>query len=396
MDNAVKKRIRKSKEYVVQQVPYYKQLGVTADLSTPNFDEFPIITKDDLRRNPENFLTCRNGLVPEFTSGSTGFPLTLYKTKSEMMHLEAMLVRERKKAVKDFHKLKLIKFYAELHTGDNRCYEKIHRENQILYLSMLHMNPEDMASYADAIEAEATDGAWMMGPPSVISRFAQYLCDVGKKLHNIKFVEFTGELLSDYQRRITDQAFQCVVRNHYGCREFWCIAYECEYGRMHILQDHVYAENSEQGLLVSTLDQRTMPLIRYCVGDHCIVSHTDCPCGNPAPVLETFGGRTTDFIKTPDGREMSSILMYMIVVNMNLLFQNIVQHFKVVQTQLNSFEVYIVADSAQDITKKPQQYFCEQLTLLLGYEPSISFHYVDQIQVDPKTGKFKYFVSKLQ
>lgn len=396
MNNTLEKKIKAIKEFALNNVPFYKQSGVITNPDSQNFNEFPIITKDILRANSELFLSRKERLVAEFTSGSTGFPLTLYKTKSEMMYLEALLIRERKKAVSNFEQLKLIKFYAELHTGENRCYDKIHREHNILYLSMLHMDPESMSEYARVIQNDIEEQCWIMGPPSVISRFAQYVFDSGIELNKIQFVEFTGEMLSNYQREITKKAFHCTVRNHYGSREFWAIAYECECGQMHILKDHVFAENSDHGLLVSTLDQRTMPLIRYCVGDHCVVSDKECACGNSAPVLETFGGRTTDFIVTPSGKEISSILIYMIIVNMNLIYRDVVRQFKVIQTAADMFEVYIVSDSSINFTEEPLEYFCEQMQLLLGYTPQLVFHHVDHIPVDAESGKFKYFVSKMR
>lgn len=396
MDNKIKNKIRMTKEFVIQNVPFYRDKVSLVNFDSPDFSEFPVIQKQDLRDSPELFLSNKENLISEYTSGSTGFPLTLYKTKTEMMRLEAFLIRERKKAVKDFEKLKLIKFYAELHTGENRCYEKIYRENNILYLSMLHMDVQSFEEYIQAIENEVTDGGWIMGPPSVISRFAQYVCDTDRVLAKIKFVEFTGELLNEYQRNVTKKAFDCVIRNHYGSREFWCIAYECECGNMHILENNVYVENSENGLLVSLLGKHTMPLIRYRVGDNCHVSDRKCSCGNNAPILETFSGRTTDFIVTPYGNEVSSILIYMIIVNLNLLYSDIIQQFKVIQKSVDSFDLYAVLSDRQSQTDELEQYFLSQFESILGYTATVTFHYVKDIPVDFKTGKLKYFVSLLK
>ena len=402
MNDTIARRIEACKRYVAENVPFYQCMADKIQYDVPNFDEFPVITKNDLRWNGKLFLSdavAGGDLIAEYTSGSTGVPLTLYKTKGEMVYLETILNRNRRKAVANFRTLKHIKFYAELHTGDgdDRCFERIHRENNVLYFSMLCMGPADLDEYIRVIRSEAADGAWIMGPPSVISRFAQYVVGRGMVLDNVKFVEFTGEILFQTQRKVTEEAFHCVTRNHYGSREFWAVAYECSSGKLHILDEHVYVENSSHGLLVSTLDQRTMPLIRYCIGDNCSLEEGSCACGSSSPVLKTFGGRTTEFIRTPDRREISSILLYMIVVNLNLTYHDVICRFRIEQTDYDAFHALLVLKPSEGdkLKTKIRDYFCDQLNLLLGYPVTVRFSYVDEISVNARTGKFTYFVCQI-
>jgi phenylacetate-CoA ligase len=53
---------------------------------------------------------------------------------------------------------------------------------------------------------------------------------------------------------------------------------------------------------------RTMPLIRYRVGDHVLIAPGErCPCGRPGPVIKAIRGRTSEFIVTPDGRRYPTV-----------------------------------------------------------------------------------------
>ena len=53
---------------------------------------------------------------------------------------------------------------------------------------------------------------------------------------------------------------------------------------------------------------RTIPLIRYRVGDHVLIAPGErCPCGRPGPVIKAIRGRTSEFIVTPDGRRYPTV-----------------------------------------------------------------------------------------
>ncbi len=397
MNDDIGEVIRKIKLFAWGRVPFYKRCVNFIDIKSNNFDEFPIIDKKILRENLQAFIAENVGeLVSEYTSGSTGHPLTLYKTKREMMYLESMLLRERKKIIPDFNRLKLIKFYAELNSGEaDCCSDKIHREKDVLYLSMLHMDESSLEEYVHTIQSEIEAG-WMMGPPSAIYRLAKCVHKLGLNCDKIKFVELTGEMVFDYQRDCIKKAFGCPVRNHYGTREFWAIAYECEYGNMHIFDNHVYVENSDEGFIVSTLDQRTMPLIRYRLGDKGEIIKNDCKCGKSSLVLKTFAGRTTDYIKTASGRLISSIAIYMIVVDINLKFKDLICQFQMIQQDFNLFEVNIVLNSGVLDTEVIKNYFVVEFKRIIDDDAQINFAFVKEIQNDPVSGKYKYFITKLQ
>ena len=107
----------------------------------------------------------------------------------------------------------------------------------------------------------------------------------------------------------------------YGSREFGCIACECAAGEgMHIMEDRVLVEvlrddlvtpcppGEEGELVITDLDRRVMPLVRYRTGDLGILSGTACSCGRGLRLLEELNGRTLDLVLCPDGSRIGGFL----------------------------------------------------------------------------------------
>ena len=58
-------------------------------------------------------------------------------------------------------------------------------------------------------------------------------------------------------------------------------------------------------VLVTTLENRLMPLVRYEIGDYAIASKEPCPCGRTLPRIERVVGRSVNLFRMDDGRLMS-------------------------------------------------------------------------------------------
>ena len=121
-----------------------------------------------------------------------------------------------------------------------------------------------------------------------------------------------AEPIFDFQRAPIERAFGAPVRERYGCNEFSLIAQECREGSLHVATDRVLleivredgspAEPGEIGtVLVTDLDNRAMPLVRYRIGDLAAWGRA-CACGRPFPVLERIHGRLRDALPGPQGR----------------------------------------------------------------------------------------------
>ena len=139
-------------------------------------------------------------------------------------------------------------------------------------------------------------------------------------------------------------------------------------------------------VLVTTLENYLMPLVRYEIGDHAIATSARCGCGRTLPLLGRVLGRSMNLFRKPDGGYMASWK----VVNPLRKFE--MKQFQMVQKLVDSFVIRYVADS--DITLDAQSQIRSELGALMGYRMAIEFERVAEIARTP-AGKFMLAKSEL-
>ncbi len=127
----------------------------------------------------------------------------------------------------------------------------------------------------------------------------------------------TAEPISETQKRMLRDTFDCVVRELYGATEFVPIAVECAHGSLHVNTDWVVVEPVDEDyqpvepgtpsdtVLITSLSNRVQPLVRYDLGDSITLYEERCPCGSAFPIMEV-GGRQGDVLQfeTDEGEEV--------------------------------------------------------------------------------------------
>ena len=97
---------------------------------------------------------------------------------------------------------------------------------------------------------------------------------------------------------------------------------------------------SGQGRIIATsLANYAMPLIRYDTDDIGIVGADPCPCGRPYPLLQEICGRSGDFLYTPEGRAVHSLLFAYIFDELPW-----VKEYQVVQERLDRITIRVIPD----------------------------------------------------
>ncbi|MBI2351226.1 MAG: hypothetical protein HYV00_07095, partial [Deltaproteobacteria bacterium] len=121
-----------------------------------------------------------------------------------------------------------------------------------------------------------------------------------------------AEILNASARSLIQRAFQAKVRQTYACAEFSRMAFECEFENLHAIPGSTILETEGAGevgdganLLVTSLYQKTMPLIRYRLGDRVALSEERCQCGSNFQVIKAVIGRMDDYLTLPSGRQIS-------------------------------------------------------------------------------------------
>ena len=208
--------------------------------------------------------------------------------------------------------------------------------------------------------------------PTLIVAYADAIYEIAKYANENKLdVEpqqaihtGAGNLYGFMKDEIT-KCFRCNVFNHYGARDAGSIASECvAQDGLHLMELHQYIEildehnkpvsdGKEGKIVVTTLDNYSMPLIRYEIGDRGIrAPYKQCTCGCVFSKLETVTGRSEDRVITSDGQYIDSIFfIHLIGVECNK--SGYVQKFQVVQNKLSEFVVNIVPNQyvSDDNTK---------------------------------------------
>lgn len=137
---------------------------------------------------------------------------------------------------------------------------------------------------------------------------------LGGFLHIRPKVVFTSsEVLTEEARRQIEAAWGKVLFNQYAATESGGIAAECDaHHGMHLFEDLLIVEPVDlenrpvpvgefaAKLLITSLTNRTQPLIRYELNDSVQLATTVCSSKRPFALVEGVQGRTEDILHFPD------------------------------------------------------------------------------------------------
>lgn len=208
----------------------------------------------------------------------------------------------------------------------------------------------------------------------------------------------TAEKLDDAQRKEMEETLQTKVYNQYSMGETRQIAFECEHHRLHINEEVIYCEITDDHgiplppktkghIVVTGFENYVMPFIRYDTGDVGTINEDVCPCGRTLRTIE-FEGRQMELLNVGDGRTVSVLN---ITVHFNRHYDAIHQ-FQVVRTGECSFIIHIVPGPHFESVKAK---LTEELTACIHPRVQIQWDIVDSIPDGPN-GKSLYFIDKFK
>ncbi len=147
------------------------------------------------------------------------------------------------------------------------------------------------------LDLDPVHGAW----------FALYCERNGIRFPSVKFILCSYEFVSVVHRKILQRAFGLPVFNFYGSTETGHLLMENDQGEMKASLENVFyevVETDEHGigaLVVTTLTNEVMPLVRYRVGD--LVERREQPYATNYLVH----GRARDALRRRDGRRVTTL-----------------------------------------------------------------------------------------
>lgn len=269
----------------------------------------PILRKEDVVGHLPELLARGNDPATTpvgFTGGSTGKPLAFWydETKHELMRAGMM----RSYLLSGWRPgQRILNFWgARQDTVPGGVFGGASLDDWIAAERTLPAHEIDAARLAAwARFIRSWRPTLLQGYASILAALARFVVDERLAMpDSLLGVYSTAEVLTDEQREIIEQAFSCKVFNQYGSREIPNIACECRHGNMHVFTDMVWLESVGGPLLITSLTNRLMPMIRYENGDSGELLEGECACGLPFPLMQMEVCRQNDFIVAPGGKRL--------------------------------------------------------------------------------------------
>lgn len=381
--------------FAKENVPYYKAL-LTARGFDPEklnddmeyLNDIPLLTKTIIREQGERMLSqpldsCRH--YERKTGGSTGESSIIFYDQEAIDYSAAVTLYVRERIGKT-------KIDPELHFASRFPDHKDPGWRDKEFWKCLALNRSNI--FFNSLDDRSLDNIWktlqrrrpklIHAHSSTIYALACYVEKVGGRDTGFEIFESSGETLQPYMLRKIEEVLNCKVVNRYGLAEAGIIAYQLDLNseKMQFLESECWPEeykiNGRNELLITTLRNKLMPLIRYSPGDEISINRDADEL-----VIEGVIGRMHDLI-TVNGVPIPTHHI------MDVIDHRIgnIQEFQInTSTTPNTLRLVIEAGINPDIIKEKIEAF---------WPGAFSLEFVDQnnlVRVG-RHGKFKHIVDK--
>jgi phenylacetate-CoA ligase len=298
--------------FSMEQTDFYRNRY--QGIAGPEFDskDLPVLTRQAVVEQRDAMVAGgldQAGLKLGYTGGSTGKPLAFYYTDEKTELMRAGMMRSYRWAGWQPGD-KVLNFWGarqdvKKHRKPGDRLRRYTAAEQTL--GAYDFNETDLFNWARHVQSWKP--TLLQGYASILAELALFVRRKNMRMPStIKGVFSTAEVLYDWQRAAIEAAFSCAVFNQYGSREVPNMGLQCAQGNFHVFSDLVKLESipvdGEHRLLVTSLTNRVMPMIRYALGDLGRLRDGQCACGSPFPMLALDVCRKNDLIVTPAGHKI--------------------------------------------------------------------------------------------
>jgi phenylacetate-CoA ligase len=379
--------------HAASNVPFYQRLDLNAGtiLSAADIRRFPVITKRDVQRSPESFLAA--GIAPaelhsSRTSGSSGQPMTTYFDHRAWLLTKYVLKMRRIVATAGVPLLKRVliisgeapeRLDASLASAPSG-FGVIFSQKRLSVHTPPEQNIAALARYR----------------PHAIYAFPSYLIELiataerlTLALPKIETLYTSSEVLTHAARQRIESSFCGRLYDVYGSTEFKEVASQCHHGRYHLNFESVYVDAQPPGVpapvVLSTLCDFAMPLLRFDIGDHATFGADACPCGRASAHMLEFTGRESDMITLPSRRRVSRCVLTNVMDSEESILQ-----YRIVQSQADAFRLDVVVRTPGQ-SGHWRARVCAELARLVGEPVGFTVREIDELERAP-SGKRSVFI----
>jgi len=403
--NAQFMQLRHVMDEVFQKIEYWADTLRRIDfrpnqpVKAEQFAALPVLSRLDVQKLGVSLLNpsvpAQHGRVSKaHTSGSTGIPIAFYQTDLTQHFWRALTLREHSWQQRDLSG-SLASIRSNVENGQAPNWG-IATDGIIRTGLAYSMNIRaDIGEQLDWLVEKNPD--YLLTHPSNLKALVKRAIQDSVALPNLKQLRTFGEVLPEETRQLCRGAWGIEIADIYSSEEAGYIGFQCDQGAYHVQAENLLVEivddrgdparPGEIGrVLITTLHNFAMPLIRYDIGDYA-ESGARCPCGRGLPVIRRILGRERNMLKLPDGTEHWPSFPEDLWVGIAP-----VQQLQVVQRNLDNVVVKI----------KPERPLTgeEKFRLVELFKRTLAFPYhvsIEEVPSIPRTrnAKFEDFISEV-
>lgn len=394
-----------------QSVPYYTEVmrnvgGSFQEEPEEYLRRFPILTKDTLRSCFELLKSTdlsRRKWYLNSSGGSTGVQVQFIQDWEYAARSGAITLLFSKLVGREVGECEIYLWGSTRDiVGGSKGWKAVpvDRLTNTDFLNAFTMTPEQMHEHITILNTKR---------PKLIIAYVDAIYELGKFAEQAGFevapqtaIIATAGTLYPFMREKIEKVFQCRVFNRYGSREVGDIACErpgveglwiAPWGNYIEIVDsdgNRVPDGTEGEILVTSLANFAMPLVRYRIGDCGALSPaTGISRGGHGQVFDTVVGRTCDIFRNRNGT-----LVHVSYFGLLLSFRDWISRYQVVQKTLSSV-VFRIVQTGSDGHQVELDEIAARTKLVMGDDCEVIFEFLDEI-APSGSGKFRYFISEVQ
>ena len=387
--------------HALDTVPRYREkygaFGLLDRLDWDAWRSLPLLDRSEIQQHFEQMKSTRippsHGNIRTYgSSGSTGRPIKILGTDTTHFFWLSLSLRDHVWHRRDLTK-KLAAIRSKVTSGTSPGWGEWSDSIVSGPSSALNIQTS-VDEQLDWLVAENPD--YLLTHPTNLHALLTRATERRVRPANLREARTFGEMLLPGLRELVLQAWGAKLTDMYSAEEVGYIALQCpETEHYHIQSENLLVEilngrgepckPGETGeVVVTTLHNFAMPLIRYRILDHAEVG-APCSCGRSLPVIRRIAGRQRNMIVLPDGNSH-----WPSFPSGAWLAIAPIRQFQIIQHDLQTVEIKLVCP--RPLSALEEAGIRAMLTERFGHSFNYSFSYPDNIDAG-NNGKFEDFIS---
>lgn len=368
-EEAVRRGLDRMMRFVLAEVPHYAD-SVRPASNRRSLEEFPILTKLDVKDAGQRMQAKRlpDGVRMSHwseSSGTTGRPVRVLHSSLSTSMFSLLKQREYR-----WFRLDPGGTLASMRMGihlPRSTDNAVLRDGDMLtrpawqYLENFSTGPFIAMTLTTPMEARI---AWLRKErPDYLMSFAESFelmalaAESQPPVDSLKGLIAISEQVTPGMRTLIERQFGAALHQNYGLNEIGIVAVRCEGGRYHVHSEHCFVEILDDNgracsagqsgrIVVTTLTNLAMPLIRYDTGDLAEAVEGPCPCGRTLPAFGEIVGRYSRIAFLPPGTQYQMMVLRETIEHMPLELVRDLREFQIHQYLDKRMELRVVMRTA--------------------------------------------------